>query len=112
MLGRSQVERHRSVNSGSRGSRLRGEIEGLYAGPRRAGRIAILGKEMEWTQLGLALGDAEFLAQRRFAVEEVARWFGTPPQKVGDTSKQTFANFEQANLAFLTDGLMPWIVEL
>jgi HK97 family phage portal protein len=78
--------------------RLRGEIEGLYAGPRRAGRIAILGKEMEWTQLGLALGDAEFLAQRRFAVEEVARWFGTPPQRVGDTSKQTFANFEQANL--------------
>lgn len=93
-------------------TRLRGQVEQLYTGSRRAGRVALLEDGMDWTQLGMDLGDAEFLAQRRFAVEEVARWFNVPPQKIADQSKTTFSNFEQANLAFLTDGLMPWIVEL
>jgi phage portal protein BeeE len=29
---------------------------------------------------------------------------------VGDTSKQTFASFEQAGLNFLTLAVMPWVV--
>ena len=89
--------------------RLRTEVEQAYSGARRAGRICILDDSSDWTQLGMDLGDAEFLAQRKFAVEEVCRWFNVPPQKIASQEKQTFANFAEANQAFLTDCLQPLI---
>lgn len=90
-------------------ARVRAEVEQLYGGPRRAGRTAIIDQGTEWKSVSVSPADAEFLAQRRFSVEEICRWFGVPPQKIGDTSKQTFANFEQANLNFLSDAVSPWI---
>lgn len=90
--------------------RLRAQIKRILGGPRRAGEIGIFDAGTDWKQIGVAPQDAEFLAQRRFSTEEVCRWFGVPPQKIADTSKQTFANFEQANLSFLTDAILPWIV--
>lgn len=92
--------------------RFKAEFNRMYTGKRRAGRVLFADADVQWTPFGMPLGDAEFLAQRRFSVEQVCRFFGVPPQKIGDTSKQTFANFEQANLAYLTDGLLPWLVRL
>ncbi len=91
-------------------ARARKKASELYAGPRKAGRIMFGDSDWDWVPIGMTPTDAEFLAQRRFSVEQICRFFGVPPQKVGDTSKQTFANFEQANLAYLTDGLLPWLV--
>lgn len=91
-------------------ARIRSEANKLYAGPRKAGRIMFGDSDWSWEAIGMTPTDAEFLAQRRFSVEQVCRFFGVPPQKIGDTNKQTFANFEQANLAYLTDGLLPWLV--
>jgi hypothetical protein len=65
---------------------------------------------MDWQALSLTQQDAQFLEQRRFSVEEICRWFGVPPQMIGDTSKQTFANFEQAGLNFLALAILPWVV--
>ena len=35
--------------------------------------------------------------------------FSVPPQMIGDTSKQTFANFEAAELNFLALAILPWV---
>jgi HK97 family phage portal protein len=91
---------------------MKAEFSQLNAGPRKAGKLLYADGDWEWVPLGVSPQDAEFLAQRRFAVEEIARWFGVPPQMIGDTSKQTFANFEQAGLNFLSLGLLPWIVRV
>ena len=92
--------------------RLRAKFEELYKGPRQAGKVIFGDADWDWQQIGVSPQDAEFLAQRRFSVEEVARWFGVPPQMIGDTSKQTFANFEQAGLNFLTLAILPWVVRI
>lgn len=90
--------------------RMRSEVDTLYRGPRQAGRVAIVDATTEWEQVGLSFLDAEFLAQRKFSVEQICSIFGVPPQMVGSLEKMTFANAEQAALNFLTLALLPWAV--
>jgi HK97 family phage portal protein len=90
--------------------RLKAEFDQINRGPKQAGKVFYGDGDWEWVQLGVSPQDAEFINQRRFSVEEICRWFGVPPQMVGDTSKQTFANFEQAGLNFLTLAISPWVV--
>jgi HK97 family phage portal protein len=92
--------------------RLRSEIESAYGGPRQAGRTAVLDENAEWKAISLSPADSEFVQQRRLSVEDVARLFSVPVQLIGDNSKSTFANFEQASLTFLTTCLTPWINRL
>lgn len=55
--------------------------------------------------------DAQLLASRSWAVEEICRWYGVPPYLVGYTEKSTSwgTGMEQQNLAFLTYALLPRI---
>lgn len=89
--------------------RHRAELERIHKGPWNAGRFAIVDGSSAWEQIGLTLLDSEFLAQRRFSVEEICSIFGVPPQMIGDQSKATFANVEQAGLNFLTLAVLPWV---
>lgn len=98
-----------TLNSPEAMDRMREEVEKRLTGPRRAGRVAILDNEADWQQVGLTLVDAEFLAQRRYSAEQVAAIFGVPPQLLGDSTRQTFANFAEAGLNFLAYGLQPWV---
>jgi HK97 family phage portal protein len=90
--------------------RVRAEVENTLTGTRKAGKVMVGDSDWEWVPIGVSPQDAEFLAQRRFSVEEVCRFFGVPPQLIGDTSKQTFANYEQAGLNFLGLAVLPWTV--
>jgi HK97 family phage portal protein len=90
--------------------RLRAEVDQTLTGTRKAGKVLIGDSDWEWVPIGVSPQDAEFLAQRRFSVEEICRFFGVPPQLIGDTSKQTFANYEQAGLNFLGLAVLPWTV--
>src|SRR6187399_53144 len=93
-------------------NRLQANFDQLNTGARKAGKVLYGYGEWEWVPMGVSPQDAEFLAQRRFSIEEVCRFFGVPPQMVGDSSRQTYANFEQAGLNFLSLGLLPWLVRL
>jgi len=89
--------------------RLRGEVEQMYTGARKAGRVMIADETVDFKPIGVTPQDSQFLEQRRFSVESICRIFGVPPQMVGDTSKQTFANFEEAGRNFLTLAILPWV---
>lgn len=92
--------------------RLRGEVDQLYTGARRAGRVMIGDEGVDWKPIGVTAKDAEFLAQRRFSVEQICRLFGVPPQMIGHPAAQTFANFEQAGLNFLALAILPWVTRI
>jgi HK97 family phage portal protein len=62
---------------------LKSAWEKNYAGPRSAGRTAVLEYGLKWQQLGMSMVDAEFMASREFQLREVARVFGLPPYKLG-----------------------------
>jgi HK97 family phage portal protein len=80
-----------------------------FAGPSKAARALVLDQSMKWKQVSISPEDAEFLASRRFTVEELARLFNVPPPMCGDLSHGTFSNVETLVRWFATNTLTPWV---
>lgn len=75
---------------------LREQFTERHAGTANAGRTLILDGGLDWKASQISPEDAELLASRRFAVEEIARVYGVPPPLVGDLSHGTFTNSREA----------------
>ena len=60
----------------------------------------------------MPLNDAQFIEQRRFSLEEIARIFRVPLHMVGDLSRATFSNIEHQSIEFVTHTIRPWAVRL
>ncbi|WP_181025854.1 phage portal protein [Pectobacterium brasiliense] len=80
-----------------------------YKGARNAGKTPILEGDMEYEQLGMSNQDAEWLASRRFTIEDIARMFNVSPIFLQEYSNSTYSNFSEASRAFLTMTMRPWL---
>jgi len=83
----------------------------LFSGPDRAKRVAVLTEGAKFRTLQVAPGEAQFLEQRRFTVQEVARIYGVPPHLLQDnagTSGWGTAMAEQNN-QFVVHSLRPYL---
>ncbi len=84
------------------------ELFQKFAGSTKAGKIMPLPPGFSFKALGLSPEDAQLLDTRRFAVEEICRWFGVFPILIGHAAQgQTMwgSGIEQIILAWLTLGL-------
>lgn len=63
-----------------------------YAGGPNAGKVPVLDEGATFTPITLSNADSEWVASRRFSVEEVARIFKIPPTLIGDLSHSTYSN--------------------
>lgn len=63
-----------------------------YAGRPNAGKVPVLDEGATFTPITLSNADSEWVASRRFSVEEVARIFKVPPVLIGDLSHSTYSN--------------------
>ena len=73
------------------------------------GRTAILYDGAEFEAFTFNSTDAQFLENRRFQIEEIARAFNIPAPMVGDLSRATWSNSEQKGREFLSYTLEPWL---
>lgn len=73
------------------------------------GRTAILYDGMTFEPFTFNSTDAQFLENRRFQIEEIARCFNIPAPMVGDLSRATWSNSEQKGREFLSYTLEPWL---
>lgn len=80
-----------------------------FSGSNNAAKALILDQGLKWKQISISPEDAEFLASRRFTVEELARLFGCPPPVIGDLSHGTFTNSETVLRWFAQATLSYWI---
>jgi phage portal protein BeeE len=78
-----------------------------YKGAKNAGKTPILEGGMDYKQLGMSNQDAEWLASRRFTIEDIARMFNVSPIFLQEYSNSTYSNFSEASRAF-TDGARGW----
>ncbi|KFC91072.1 MAG: phage portal protein [Hafnia alvei] len=83
-----------------------------YKGARNAGKTPILEGGMEYEQLGMSNQDAEWLASRRFTIEDIARMFNVSPIFLQEYSNSTYSNFSEASRAFLTMTMRPWLANV
>ena len=86
--------------------RLKNSWSDVYAGKANAGKVAVLEEGMKFNPLTMPLVDAQFLEQRKFQVNDIARIFGVPPHKIGDLSRSTNNNIEHQAIEFVQDTMM------
>ncbi|MDE1901670.1 MAG: phage portal protein [Alphaproteobacteria bacterium] len=92
--------------------RLREEMGMLYQGDRNAGRPLILEGGLDWREMSLSPKDMDWLAGRSAAARDIALAFGIPAQLIGIPDAQTYANVEQARLAFYEETALPLVTRI
>ncbi|SEM35005.1 phage portal protein, HK97 family [Mesobacillus persicus] len=70
-------------------------------------KVAVLDSGMEFQNITLNLADQEFLASRKFSIEEIARAYNIPLHMLNSLESATFNNIEQMTMSFVMDTLMP-----
>ena len=83
----------------SKGKKVLEALE-RYAGAKNAGKTPILEGGIEYKQLGMSNADAEWLASRKFTIEDIARIFNISPIFLQDYSHSSYSNFTEASRSF------------
>ena len=89
-------------------AQLRQQIADAYSSARNAGKPLLLSGGLKYSSIAVSPEDAELLASRKFAVEEICRLFQVPPPIVQDYSHNTFTNADTAGRWFAQFTLGPW----
>lgn len=83
-------------------------------GPRKMHYPPVLTGGATWKQIQINPEQAQFLQQRQFGIDEIARWFRVPPHMIGNLEKTTSwgSGIEEQNIGFVTYTLRPWITRI
>jgi HK97 family phage portal protein len=87
--------------------RLSAEIEAQHQGARNAGRPMLLEGGLDWKPMGFSPSDMEFHKTKEAAAREIATAFGVPPMILGIPGDATYANYAEANRAFVRQTVLP-----
>jgi len=89
--------------------RLKGELKAQVSGAEQAGAVMLLDGGLTAKELSLSPKDMDWLAGRKQGALDIATAFGVPAQLIGIPDAQTYANMEQARLAFWEDTVLPLV---
>jgi HK97 family phage portal protein len=93
-------------------NRIRDSWKNTHAGPLNAGNVAILEEGMKYTPLSIPLSQLNYIEEKKFSVEQIARIFGVPPHLIGAMDKPTYASVEQQSIEFVRYTINPYIVSI
>jgi HK97 family phage portal protein len=89
--------------------RLKASWEAAHAGIENAGRTAVLEDGVDWQALSLTSVDMEFLASRQFQVEEIARMFRMPLNKIGVQVRGSYSSINSQDQDYVNNVLMSYL---
>lgn len=92
--------------------RLKLELADEHSGPRNAGKPMILEGGLDWKPMGMTPRDMMSVEARQAAARETALALGVPPMLLGLPGDNTYANYQEANLAFWRQTIWPLAVFL
>lgn len=94
--------------------RLRDGWAAKVTGPDRHWSIPVLDDETKFERIALPPAEAQYIENRKFSVQEIARLYGLPPHLLGDVERSTSwgSGIEQQNMQMLTFTLDPWLVRI
>ncbi len=87
---------------------MRESLNQRHQGSAKAFHNLVLYGGAKFNQTSVDPDKAQFIETRYLIVEEVCRWFGTPPHKIAHLLRSTFSNIEHQGLEFVRDALTPW----
>lgn len=83
-----------------------------YSGRHSIGRVGMLPQGISFQEFKLDAKSFQFLEQRQYQRTSIAGIFNVPPTRIGDYSRATFSNVEQAELSFLVSSIRPRLVNI
>lgn len=86
-------------------ARISQDWKTLNGGLGNAGKVAVLEQGLKFEKIVLSASDLEFIASRKFQLEEVARLWRVPPHKIGVLDKSTNNNIEAQGQDYINDTL-------
>ena len=89
--------------------RLKVELESGYAGATNAGRPMLLEGGLDWKTMSLSPQEMDFIEAKNGAARDIALAFGVPPMLLGVPGDATYANYAEANRAFLRQTVLPLV---
>jgi HK97 family phage portal protein len=78
-----------------------------YTGNGNAWKVLLLEEGIKYNKTIMPLVDAQFLEQRVYGIQDMARWLNMPPHKLKDLSKATYSNIEQEQSSYYQDTIRP-----
>jgi HK97 family phage portal protein len=81
-----------------------------FIGSKKAGKTLTLEAGLKYQQISMNPDDAQLLETRRFQVDDICRWFGTPPIVIGhagDGQTMWGSGVEAIMIAWRTMGINP-----
>lgn len=87
-------------------------LEHKHGGPVKRSRLGILPPNCEFQQNTMPAKDFQFVMQRTFQLDEVARIFNVPVHKLKAMGRATWSNIGDENLSFVIDTLRPITVSI
>ena len=92
--------------------RLRDDFDARHTGLSNAHKTLLLEEGMKFNAAGMNAKDAQFLESRKMSREEIAGIFRVPPHLIGDNTRSTFNNMEQADIGVVKYTLGPTLTRL
>ena len=92
--------------------RIETKFESRFSGYKKAGKVGFIQGDIDVKELGMSPEEMEWLEGQMAADRLCAITVGVPPQLVGDTKSQTFANYEQARRSLYLETVLPFLCEL
>ncbi len=89
--------------------RIKTQVDEQFSGSHNAGRPLLLEGGLDWREMSLSPKDMDFLEARNAAAREIALAFGVPPQLLGITGDNTYANLAEARLALWEQTILPML---
>ena len=101
------VEMDTDANSATR-AKVKKEFQNYASDDAFA--VAVVDHGMKFTPIGVSQSDAQFMETREFSVEEVSRFTGIPKHML-QTGKESYDSNAQQRLNYVTDTLLPYVVQ-
>jgi HK97 family phage portal protein len=86
---------------------LRQQIDEQYTSAGNAGRPLLLYGGMDWKEMGFNPKDMDWLEGKNISARDIALVFGVPSQLLNVPGDSTYANYEQAQMAFYVNTVIP-----
>jgi HK97 family phage portal protein len=89
---------------------IENKLYSKYGGARNVGRTPVFGSNLEWKQLTMSMGDAQYIELRGFQLADIARIYRVPAVLIGLADKtSTYASAEAFFLSFIKFTIVPWV---
>ena len=92
--------------------RLKTQFNEQYAGNAASQKTMILEEGMLYSRISIPPNDAQMIETRKYSVEDVARIFRVPLNKIQSDAQTSYNSIEQENINWTVDTLRPWIKKL